>query len=112
MAWIFKAQKITHGSTTAYLPTRSEVYVRDEKDGFVIRRGGNAKDGQHRWANFRKWVKCGSWECAIEVKDKAVCAYGHSSTPWLGGAGFDLPEYSGENWAKAQQKWRSDAKKG
>lgn len=112
MAWNFQATKITRGEATAYLPTRGEVYVEDHKSRYVIRRAGNSKDGLHRWANFRKWVKCGSWSTASEVKTRAVCAYGHASTPWITASTFALPEYAGASWVDAQKKWRNDVKKG
>lgn len=106
-----KACKVTHGDTVAYFPNRREVFVEDGKSRFVIRKGGNSKDGQHRWARFRDWAKCGGWQTAADIKNKAMFTYGHAVTPWIGGQAPVLPEYAGRNWATAQRIWRQSGLK-
>lgn len=108
----FKAYKFTREGVTVCFPARLTVAVKDDKGGVVIERGGNNKDGLHRWAHFRAFCKAGGWKSAKDIALKAQNAYGHSVRPWYGDlAAYDaLPEEKPKTWAEIQQNYRKSRK--
>lgn len=105
-----KKVAIKKGEAFAYMDDRKFVKVEDGNDRYIISRGGNAHDRQHRWRNYRRWIRRGRWSSAAFAAGKAE-AYGHKVERWTEPSPKYLPVEEPKSWAAYQREWRKTEQK-